>query len=74
VRARRPTTRNAPEREQKASITTASKLGVRRVGRMIPDPRLVATMFDPLTFNAHIGETDTEGYELRAPKTGRACW
>ncbi len=36
---------------------------------MFGDPRLVAAIVDRLTFNAHIIETGTQSYRLRATKT-----
>ena len=57
------------EREEKASIATASNLPFSEWGRIIPDPRLVAAIVDRLTFNAHIIETGTESYRLRTTKT-----
>ena len=35
---------------------------------MFPDPRLVATIVDRVTFNAHILETGTPSYRLRTGK------
>ena len=60
------------EREEKASIATASNLPFSEWGQIIPDPRLVAAIVDRLTFNAHIIETGTESYRLRSTKTTRA--
>jgi len=60
------------EREEKASIATASNLPFSEWGRIIPDPRLVAAIVDRLTFNAHIIETGTESYRLRTTRTTRA--
>jgi DNA replication protein DnaC len=60
------------EREEKASIATASNLPFSEWGQIIPDARLVAAIVDRLTFNAHIIETGTESYRLRTTKTGRA--
>src|SRR5438105_798821 len=59
------------EREEKASIATASNLPFSEWGQIIPDPRLVAAIVDRLTFNAHIIETGTESYRLRTTKTAR---
>ena len=60
------------EREEKASIATASNLPFSEWGQIIPDPRLVAAIVDRLTFNAHIIETGTESYRLRTTRTARA--
>jgi DNA replication protein DnaC len=38
-------------------------------GTVFPDPRLVAAIVDRVTFNAHILETGTQSYRLRASKT-----
>lgn len=57
------------EREEKASIAVASNLPFSEWGQIIPDPRLVAAIVDRVTFNAHILETGTESYRLRATKT-----
>jgi DNA replication protein DnaC len=57
------------EREEKASIAVASNLPFSEWGQIIPDPRLVAAIVDRVTFNAHILETGTQSYRLRATKT-----
>jgi DNA replication protein DnaC len=59
------------EREEKASVAVASNLPFSEWGSIIPDPRLVAAIVDRLTFNAHIIETGTESYRLRATKAKR---
>jgi len=59
------------EREEKASIAVASNLPFSEWGQIIPDPRLVAAIVDRVTFNAHIIETGTDSYRLRAT-TSRA--
>ena len=59
------------EREEKASIATASNLPFSEWGQVIGDPRLVAAIVDRLTFNAHIIETGTESFRLRST-TGQA--
>jgi DNA replication protein DnaC len=58
------------EREEKASIATASNLPFSEWGHIIPDPRLVAAVVDRLTFNGHIIETGTDSYRLKTT-TGR---
>jgi DNA replication protein DnaC len=60
------------EREEKASIAVASNLPFSEWGQIIPDPRLVAAIVDRVTFNAHILETGTNSYRLRATRTRRA--
>ena len=52
------------EREEKASIATASNLPFSEWGKIIADPRLVAAVVDRVTFNAHIIETGTDSYRL----------
>jgi DNA replication protein DnaC len=59
------------EREEKASVSVASNLPFSEWGSIIPDPRLVAAIVDRLTVNAHIIETGTESYRLRATKAKR---
>jgi IstB-like ATP binding protein len=38
-------------------------------GHRLPRPRLVATIVDRVTFNAHILETGTQSHRLRTSKT-----
>ena len=57
------------EREEKASVALASNLPFSERGTVIPDPRLVAAIVDRVTFNAHIIETGTDSFRLRATKT-----
>ena len=59
------------EREEKASIATASNLPFSEWGSVIPDPRLVAAIVDRITFHAHIIETGTDSYRLKATRTSR---
>jgi len=59
------------EREERASIVTASNLPFSEWGQIVTDPRLVAAIVDRLTFNAHIIETGTNSYRLLTTKTGR---
>jgi DNA replication protein DnaC len=56
------------EREEKASIATASNLPFSEWGSVISDPRLVAAIVDRLTFHAHIIQTGTDSYRLRTTK------
>jgi DNA replication protein DnaC len=59
------------EREERASIVTASNLPFSEWGQIVTDPRLVAAIVDRITFHAHIIETGTESYRLLTTKTGR---
>jgi DNA replication protein DnaC len=60
------------EREEKASVATASNLPFSEWGQVISDPRLVAAIVDRLTFNAHIIETGTDSFRLRSTRAKRA--
>ncbi len=57
------------EREEKSSVALATNLPFSEWGTVIPDPRLVAAIVDRVTFNAHILETGTHSYRLRATQT-----
>ena len=57
------------EREEKASIATASNLPFSEWGKIITDPRLVAAVVDRITFNAHIIETGNDSYRLKTTTT-----
>jgi DNA replication protein DnaC len=59
------------EREERASVATASNLPFSEWGRVISDPRPVAAIVDRLTFNAHIIETGTESFRLKSTRTKR---
>jgi len=59
------------EREEKASIATASNLPFSEWGSVIPDPRLVAAIVDRITFHAHIIETGSDSYRLKTTRTNR---
>jgi DNA replication protein DnaC len=59
------------EREEKASIATASNLPFSEWGKIITDPRLVAAIVDRVTFHAHIIETGTDSYRLQATTNAR---
>jgi DNA replication protein DnaC len=59
------------EREEKASIITASNLPFSEWGSVIPDLRLVAAIVDRLTFHAHIIETGSDSYRLRSTRRTR---
>jgi DNA replication protein DnaC len=59
------------EREEKASIACASNAPFSEWGATFTDPRLAAAVVDRLTFRAHIIQTGTESYRLRATRTIR---
>ena len=54
------------EREERASIAVASNLPFGEWGSVFPDGRLAAAVVDRLTYRAHVLETGTESYRLRA--------
>jgi DNA replication protein DnaC len=56
------------EREEKSSVAVASNLPFSEWGQVIADPRLVAAVVDRMTFRAHIIETGTESFRLRASR------
>lgn len=53
-------------REERASIACASNAPFSEWGTTFTDPRLAAAVVDRLTFNAHIINTGTQSYRLRA--------
>ena len=55
------------EREEKASIAIASNTAFSEWARTFTDPRLCAATVDRLTFDAHIIETGSDSYRLKAP-------
>lgn len=57
------------EREERASIACASNAPFSEWGATFTDPRLAAAVVDRLTFNAHIINTGTQSYRLRATRT-----
>jgi DNA replication protein DnaC len=57
------------EREERASIAVASNAPFSEWGQTFTDPRLAAAVVDRLTFNAHIIQTGTQSYRLRATTT-----
>jgi DNA replication protein DnaC len=59
------------EREEKASIATASNLPFSEWGKIITDPRLVAAIVDRVTFHAHIIETGSDSYRLKSTTNAR---
>jgi DNA replication protein DnaC len=60
------------EREEKSSVAVASNLPFSEWGQVITDPRLVAAIVDRMTFRAHIIETGTESFRLRATRKGKS--
>jgi len=57
------------ERDERASIAVASNAPFSEWGTTFTDPRLAAAVVDRLTFRAHILETGSESYRLRASRT-----
>src|ERR1700730_16878494 len=58
------------ERAEKASVACASNASFSDWGATFTDPRLAAAVVDRLTFKAHIIETGTQSYRLRASRAG----
>lgn len=56
------------ERDERASVAVASNLPFGEWGSVFPDGRLAAAVVDRLTYRAHIVETGTDSYRLRASK------
>jgi DNA replication protein DnaC len=56
------------ERDERASIAVASNLPFGEWGHVFPDGRLAAAVVDRLTYRAHVIETGSESYRLRAGK------
>jgi len=54
------------ERDERASIAAASNLAFSEWGSVFPDGRLAAAVVDRLTYRAHIIETGSDSYRLRA--------
>jgi len=61
------------EREERASIAIATNAPFSEWGHTFTDPRLAAAIVDRLTFNAHILETGSDSYRLRATRTKKAA-
>jgi DNA replication protein DnaC len=59
------------EREERASIACASNAPFSEWGQTFTDPRLAAAVVDRLTFNAHIINTGTDSYRLRASRAAK---
>jgi DNA replication protein DnaC len=60
------------ERDERASVAVASNLPFSEWGSVFPDGRLAAAVVDRLTYRAHVIETGTESYRLRAGRLARA--
>lgn len=60
------------EREERASVAVATNAPFSEWGQTFTDPRLAAAVVDRLTFNAHIIDTGTDSYRLRATRTAAA--
>ena len=58
-------------REERASIACASNAPFSEWGATFTDPRLAAAVVDRLTFNAHIIQTGTASYRLRASRASK---
>jgi len=56
------------ERDERASIAIASNAPFSEWGRTFTDPRLAAAVVDRVTYNAHIIETGSDSYRLRATR------
>jgi DNA replication protein DnaC len=56
------------ERDERASIAVASNLPFGEWGSVFPDGRLAAAVVDRLTYRAHVIETGSESYRLRASR------
>lgn len=61
------------EREERASIAVATNAPFSEWGQTFTDPRLAAAVVDRLTFHAHILETGSNSYRLRAGKTAKGA-
>ncbi len=59
------------EREERASIACASNAPFSEWGATFTDPRLAAAVVDRLTFRAHIIQTGTDSYRLRATRAAK---
>jgi len=58
-------------REERASIACASNAPFSEWGATFTDPRLAAAVVDRLTFRAHIIQTGTNSYRLRATRAAK---
>ena len=59
------------ERDERASIAAASNLPFSEWASIFPDGRLAAAVVDRLTYRAHVIETGTSSYRLRATERAR---
>jgi len=59
------------ERDERASIAVASNLPFSEWGSVFPDGRLAAAVVDRLTYRAHVIETGSDSYRLRATERAR---
>jgi DNA replication protein DnaC len=59
------------ERDEKASIAVATNHPFSEWNRTFHDPRLAAAVVDRLTFNAHIIQTGSDSYRLRASRRNK---
>jgi DNA replication protein DnaC len=59
------------ERDERASIAIATNAPFSEWGRTFTDPRLAAAVVDRVTYKAHIIETGTDSYRLRATRSAR---
>jgi DNA replication protein DnaC len=59
------------EREEKASVAVASNAPFSEWSQTFVDPRLTAAVVDRLTFRAHIVETGSQSYRLRASRANK---
>jgi DNA replication protein DnaC len=59
------------ERDERASIAAASNLPFSEWSSIFPDGRLAAAVVDRLTYRAHVIETGTASYRLRATERAR---
>ena len=59
------------ERDERASVAVASNLPFSEWGSVFPDGRLAAAVVDRLTYRAHVLETDSESYRLRASQRAK---
>ena len=59
------------EREERATIAVATNAPFSEWANTFTDPRLCSAIIDRLTFHAHIIETGTDSYRLRATQTAK---
>ena len=59
------------ERDERASIAAASNLPFSEWASIFPDGRLAAAVVDRLTYRAHVIETGSDSYRLRATERAR---